>query len=134
MLVINSGLSAAPGAPNPLANHPYVLLRSSFASILTRAGVQVPMGVSPYAVLGNACNQHSPDCQKILAAVNADAASATRSDASGRAAMPPVATGTYYLMISAQYNNHALVWDMPVQLKAGNNALTLEQANASIVK
>lgn len=68
------------------------------------------------------------------ATVNADAASATRADANGRAAMPAVPAGTYYLMISARYNNEALVWDMPVQLKTGNNALTLSPANASVVK
>ncbi len=37
-------------------------------------------------------------------------------------------------MISAQYNNHALVWDKPIQLKAGSNSLTLSEANASVVK
>ena len=48
--------------------------------------------------------------------------------------MPPVPPGTYYLMISAHYNNEALVWDMPIQLKTGNNSLTLSQTNASVVK
>ncbi len=134
ILVINSGLSSQPGAPNPLANHPYVLLRESFAAIIRKAGVAVPAGVSPYAVLGNACNKHTPDCQKILSAVNADAASAIRADVNGNASMPAVAVGTYFLMISAQYNNHALVWDKPIQLKAGSNPLTLSEANASVVK
>jgi hypothetical protein len=110
------------------------LLRDNLASIMARAGVRVPAGESPYKVLGNACGNHTPDCQKILTAVNADAASAARADVNGKAAMPPVPPGTYYLMISAQYNNQALVWDMPVQLKTGNNSLTLSQANASVVK
>jgi len=48
--------------------------------------------------------------------------------------LPAVAAGRYYLMISTPYNNQALVWDMPVQLKLGNNSLTLSQANASVVK
>ncbi len=134
ILLISSGLQSQPSGPNPLANHPYVLLRDNIASIMARAGVQVPAGESPYKVLGNACGNHTPDCQKILAAVNADAASAARADVNGRAAMPPVPPGTYYLMISAHYNNQALVWDMPVQLKTGNNSLTLSQTNASVVK
>lgn len=134
ILLINSGFSAAPGAPNPLANHSYILLRDSFASILAKAGVQVQAGVSPYKVLGNACGNHTPDCQKIMTAVNTNAASAIRADANGKAAFPAVAAGTYYLMISARYNNEALVWDMPVQLKAGNNSLSLSQTNAAVVK
>jgi hypothetical protein len=134
MLLISSGLQAQPGGPNPLANHPYVLLRDSIASVMAKAGVQVPAGVSPYKVLGTACGNRTPDCQKIMAAVNADAASAARADANGKAALPAVPAGTYYLMISARYNNQALVWDMPIQLKTGNNSLTLTQANASAVK
>ena len=96
--------------------------------------MQVPAGVSPYKVVGLACGNRTPDCQKIMAAVNADAASAARADANGRAALPAVAAGTYYLMISTRYHNQALVWDMPIQLKTGNNSLVLSQANASVVK
>jgi hypothetical protein len=74
---------------------------------MARAGVQVPAGKSPYKVLGSACGNHTPDCPQILAAVNADAASAELADASGRAAMPPVPTETFYLMISAHDHNQA---------------------------
>ena len=81
-----------------------------------------------------ACGNHTPGCQKIMAAVNANAASAARADASGKATFPGVTEGTYYLMISARYNNQALVWDMPVHLKAGDNSLTLDQGNASTVR
>ncbi|MGH9563422.1 MAG: hypothetical protein ACRD3S_18360, partial [Terracidiphilus sp.] len=72
-----------------------------------------------------------PDCQKILDAVKASAASAVRADANGSGSFPGIAPGIYYLMISAQYNNHALVWDHPIQLKSGPNALTLDQRNAT---
>jgi len=133
LLSITSGFAAQPGAPNPLAGHPYILLRESFATMLAKAGVQVPAGVSPYQYMGYACGNRLPDCQKISAAVNANAASAVRADATGRATFPGVTEGTYYLMISARYNNQALVWDMPVHLKPGSNSLTLDQANASIL-
>jgi hypothetical protein len=48
--------------------------------------------------------------------------------------MPAVPAGPYYLMISAQYNKQALVWDKPIQLKTGGNSLTLREANASAVR
>jgi hypothetical protein len=83
--------------------------------------------------MGYACGNHLPDCQKISAAVNANAASAVRADATGKATFPGVAEGTYYLMISTRYNNQALVWEMPVRHKAGPNSLTLDQANATVV-
>ncbi|WP_433983227.1 hypothetical protein RBB78_17390 [Tunturiibacter empetritectus] len=120
-----------PGAPNPLAGHPYTLLRNSVADILAKQGISVPQGSSPYKVLGIACGNHTPDCQKILDAVKANAASAIRADANGSGTFPGVAPGTYYLMISARYNNQALVWDHPIQLKPGPNSLSLDQRNAT---
>jgi hypothetical protein len=69
-----------------------------------------------------------------MAAVQAGAASAARADASGKATFPAVAAGAYYLMISARYNNESLVWDKPVQLKAGDNSLTLDASNGTPVK
>jgi hypothetical protein len=130
-LSIASGFPAQAGAPNPLASHPYTLLRDSVPSILAKAGVAIPAGSNAYKVLGIACGTHSPDCQKILDAIKVSAASSVRADANGSGAFPAVPAGTYYLMISTRYNNQALVWDHPVQLKPGANSLTLSAQNAT---
>jgi hypothetical protein len=130
MLSIVSGFPAQQGVPNPLAGRPYTLLRDSFANVVAKAGVSVPPGTSPYKALGNACGNHTPDCQKIMDAIKASAASAVRADANGSGTFPGVAPGTYYLMISSRYNNQSLVWGQPVQLKAGGNSVTLDQHNA----
>jgi len=42
-----------------------------------------------------------------------------------------VPSGTYYLMISTRYNNHGFAWGQAVQLKSGQNSLTLDQSNAT---
>jgi hypothetical protein len=130
-LSIVSGLAAPPGAPNPLAGHPYVLLRDSYASALAKGGVAVPSGVSPYKYVGSICQTRTPDCQKALNAVNSSAASAVRADAAGTATFPGVPPGTYYLMISARYNNRALVWQQAIDIKAGANSLKLDLTNAT---
>ncbi len=130
-LAIVSGFSAQPGIPNPLAGRPYVLLRDSYANGLSKAGISVPAGVSPYKYVGSVCSNRTPDYQKILDAVNANAISSVRGDATGQATLPGVPPGTYYLMISARYNNQALVWDQSVQLKPGQNSLTLDRNNAT---
>jgi hypothetical protein len=59
----------------PLASHPYTLLRDSISNIVAKAGVAIPAGSNAYKVLGMACGTHSPDCQKIIDAVKASAAS-----------------------------------------------------------
>jgi hypothetical protein len=130
-LSIVSRFPAQPGIPNPLSGHPYVLLRDSYANGLSKAGISVPAGMSPYKYVGSVCTSRTPDCQRILEAINANAISSVRADANGAATLPGVPPGTYYLMISAQYQNQSLIWGQAVQLKAGQNSLILEQSNAT---
>jgi len=129
-LSIVSGFPAQPGAPNPLAGHPYVLLRDSYANALAKGGASVPPGTSPYKYVGAVCAGRTPDCQKIMDAINANAASAVRADANGAGTLPGVPPGTYYLMISTRYNNQALAWGQAVQLKPGLNSIKLDQSNS----
>ena len=131
ILTIVSGFPAQAGAPNPLAGHPYVLLRDSLANTLAKGGVAVPTGTSPYQYVTGVCGTRTPDCRKTMDAVNANAASATRADANGAATFPGVPQGIYYVMISTRYNNQALVWRQVVQLKVGPNSMTLNQSNAT---
>ena len=133
VLLLESGLPAQAGAPNALAGHPYILLRDNLATVMAEVGVNVPAGMSPYKYLGIACGQHTPECQKIIAAVQADTASAARADGAGKGTMPGVPAGTYYLMISTRYNNQALVWDGAVELKAGSTSMALDLRNAKVV-
>ena len=89
--------------------------------------------MSPYKYVATVCASRTPDCQKAMDAIKADAASAVRADANGRGTAPGVAPGTYYLMISTRYNNQGLIWGQPVQLKPGENSITLDQHNATPV-
>jgi hypothetical protein len=130
-LSIVSGFPRQAGAPNPLASRPFVLLRDSYADALAKGGVSVPPGMSPYKYVGTICVSRTPDCQKTMDAINVNAASAVRADANGAGTLPGVPPGSYYLMISARYNNQSLVWGQAVQLKAGQNSITLDQSNAT---
>jgi hypothetical protein len=132
-LAIVSGFPAQPGTPNPLAAHPYTLLRDSLANIVAKAGVTLPAGESPYKALAIACGNRTPDCQKMTDGIKANAAAAVRADANGSGTINGVAPGTYYLMISTRYNNQGLVWSQPVQVKPGSNSITLDQRNATPV-
>jgi len=132
-LSIASGFT---GSPNPLALHPYVLLRDTYVNALAKGGVMVPAGVSPYLFVGQACapQPRTAVCQSALAAVNSSAASAIRADANGSGTLPGVPPGTYYLMISAQINGQPLLWGQAVTLHAGANSMTLNAGNAQPLK
>jgi hypothetical protein len=132
-LSIVSGLN---GAPNPLANHPYVLLRDSYANALAKGGVAVPPQASPYAYVGQLCapQPRTPGCQSAVAAINSSAASAVRADPAGNGTFPGVPPGDYHLMISAQVNGQPMMWSQPVTLHAGANSLTLTVANSQPMK
>ena len=132
-LAIVSGFPAQPGVPNPLAAKPYTLLHDSLGNIVTGAGVSVPSGTSPYKALALACGNRTPDCQKIMDAIKANAVSAVRAEANGNATFNGIAPGTYYLMISTRYNNQGLVWSQAVQITPGSNSITLDQRNATPV-
>lgn len=130
ILSLTSGFPVQPGVANPLAGHSYILLRDPLAVILTKSGIPVPAGSTPIKVMGATCSAKTPDCQKLVAGINADSASLTRADANGKADMPGVPPGAYFLMISTRLNNQTLYWGFQVNLKAGPNLLTLDQRNA----
>ena len=132
-LSIASGFPATAGQPNPLANHPYVLLRNSFNDTISQSGVSIPAGTTPFKFLGLACGNRTPDCQTILNAIKAGAVSSVRADVNGSATFPSVSAGTYYLMISTRFNNQSLVWLQPVRVNAGSNAITLDARNAAVI-
>jgi hypothetical protein len=80
-LKIVSGFPAQPGIPNPLAQHPYTLLRTSLADIVAGTGVSVPPGSSPYKALAQACGSHAPACQQMIDAIKSNSVSAVRASA-----------------------------------------------------
>lgn len=131
VLSIVSGFPVQAGVPSPLAGRPYVLLRDSYANTLAKAGAAVPARTSPYKFVATTCAARTPACQQVMDAIKADAASAVRADSNGSGTFPGVPPGSYHLMISARYNNQALVWDQAVELKSGRTALTLDQRNAT---
>jgi hypothetical protein len=130
-LSIVSGFQPQPGVPNPLAGHPYVLLRSSYGDSLAKGGVTVPAGTSPYKYVGTLCGTRQPDCQKAIDAIKASAASSIRADANGAGTFPGVPPGTYYLMVSTVYNRQPVVWGQAVQIHAGANSITLDLRNGT---
>ena len=136
VLSVTSGLPAQPGTGNPLAGKTFVLFRESFAGFLQRTGkFQGPPGatpkVAPLAAWLYSCQIQSPVCQQALLEARPNAVSEARADLNGKATLPGVPAGTYYLFAIAPYNKQALLWDLRVDLKPGANSITLDQRNVA---
>ncbi len=55
-------------------------------------------------------------------------------DSTGKAVFTaPVKPGRYFILGSGRTEKGGLVWDVPLELKAGDNALALSPANAEAV-
>ena len=134
VLNISSGFPAQAGVQNPLAGRPLVLLRDDYDTALKKGGVAIPPGMTGQKYLASVCVSRTPDCQKAIAAIQANAVSAARADANGKGALPGVPPGSYYLMISTIYNKQMLSWGYKVELKPGANTITLDTTNATVAK
>jgi len=136
VLSVTSGLPAQAGTNNALAGKTFVLFKESFAGFLRRTGkFQGPPGsttrVAPLAAWLYACQTQSPVCQQALYEARPNAVSEAKADLNGKATLPGVPAGTYYLFAIAPYNKQALVWDLRVDLKPGANSVTLDQRNVA---
>lgn len=134
VLTILSGFPAEPNKMNPLAGFPYTLMRDSFSNALAKGGVQIPAGVAPFKAFGQACQNRAPECQSMMQIWKANAISAARADITGKAVLPGVPPGPYYMLVSIRINNQPILWDVKVDLKSGANSLTLDPKNAVPIK
>jgi hypothetical protein len=128
VLTIVSGFPVQAGAPSLLGGRPYLLLRDNLETALAKGGAPVPAGVSSHRAVKEACEQKTPDCRKYLLAISADAATGLAADASGRATLPGVPPGTYFLVVSNEKST--IYWEMKLVLKSGTNTASLDQHNA----
>jgi len=56
-------------------------------------------------------------------------------DSSGKATLiAPVPPGSYFVFGGGRNSDGGLVWDVPVTLKAGDNAITLTASNAELIR
>ncbi|MDQ3846689.1 MAG: hypothetical protein M3342_22155 [Bacteroidota bacterium] len=137
VLTVTSGFKTQPGIANPLAGKPLALFKESFNGFLKRKGMfQGPPGSSvkqsPLEVWAYSCQSGLPACGQALNEMRPNSVSESRTDANGRATLPGVAPGTYYLFSFAAYNKQFIVWDLKVDLKSGANAVTLDQRNTAV--
>ncbi|MGE5338752.1 MAG: hypothetical protein ACM3PU_13045 [Gemmatimonadota bacterium] len=130
VLKLTAGFSSDGGAFSPLAGSKFIVLRHSVDVALASRGYRPPPGVSVYQGWVTACQARAPGCAQGLQGVKSDALGVLQTDPQGIARTQPISAGTYYLFGSARRGAQGMMWNVRVDLKPGDNAVTLDQRNA----
>jgi hypothetical protein len=103
---------------------------------LVQAGFTPDPGAPPIEKLFAACNLAKGGvqerCNVAMRALTAGTIGAVQTDSEGRGKTPALTPGRYYLVGFVPYKGHTLLWHLPVDVKAGQNAVTLNPQNGSI--
>ncbi len=103
---------------------------------LVKAGFVPAPGTPPIEKLFAACKLDQggsqAECTRGLQAMMAGALGIASTDSDGQAETGAVPVGRYFLVGFTPYKGHSLMWHLPVELKAGVNAVTLSSQNGSI--
>ncbi len=128
--------SSFPIAKNPLAGRVVQLMSERFDIALRKVGAPIPADTTP----GQALKAYSGSCPpptgcpaaaKLLHPYYVGHAT---FDGDGKATLTaPLPPGSYYVFCSAIGTSGALVWDLPITLKAGDNTIALTATNAELV-
>jgi hypothetical protein len=125
-----------PSGTNPLASQKVFVMREPMDAVLRKLNVPVPPNTSPgkaMQILANTCR--STDCHPIFQGMAQYNVTAVSLDASGKATLnATAATGTYFFYAIVRTPQGSLMWDIPVNLTAGDNSVTFTQANAEIIQ
>jgi hypothetical protein len=106
-------------------------------SKLAEAGFAPDPGVPPIEKLFAACKASGrggdqEPCRRGMQAMTGGALGVARTDPSGHARTGALQAGRYYVVGFVPYKGHSLMWHLPVDVKAGTNAVDLDPRNGSI--
>ena len=128
--------SSFPGAANPLAGAGVALMSERFDTLLRKVGAPIAADVTPgKALQAYAANCFPPkSCPAYATAMHPYYVVKGNFDTAGRVVlMAQVPAGTYYVICSGKGPNGALVWDIPAELRVGENTITLTAGNAELL-
>ena len=125
-----------PTGANPLVGKNIHLMKDSYDNVLRKAGAPIPPGTTP----GNAMKAFAQACRPPADCRAANAAMApyfvghATVGPNGKATVSPeLPPGSYFVSVAVPTTGAVLVWDVKVDLKPGENSITLDPQNAETV-
>jgi hypothetical protein len=133
---MGAGTGAVLVVTTPLRGGHVFVLKHDVEVALTNGGLRATPDGSAMKMWGMACanGNGTPVCQQGVQALAADTAGLAVTDAAGKGQTQPLPAGRYYVFNSIHIANKPMMWNLPVDLKAGANTLTLDQHNLTPVQ
>ena len=126
-----------PDGTNPLAGRVVQLMSERFDIALRKVGAPITERTTPGQALQAYSNNCPPPtgCPAVGKLMHPYYVGKTTLDGNGKAILTTsIAPGSYYVFCSANSSKGPMVWDLPITLKAGGNAISLSTTNAEILK
>lgn len=128
--------SSFPIATNPLAGRVVQLMSERYDIALRKVGAPIAADITPGKALAAYMANCGPpkSCPAYATALHPYFVGKATFDSNGKATVTAdVPPGSYYVFSAANGTSGALVWDLPITLKAGGNTITLTATNAELV-
>lgn len=134
-LSIEAAVIYKTGGAQPLARAEMVLLDKSLSSILSEAGLQAERNMDYPTQFGFAVkfpSQYVAFSQKAVAAITPHKVQGFTTDFQGKAFVPEIKEGTYWVLCYYQTRGGFAVWDLPITVRKGSNYIVMDQNNAAV--
>ena len=122
---------------NLLAGQTVFVMRKPIGDVLRDSGVPMPTNATAgqaMKALQTLCHS-SQGCSPAIQSMSRSYVTTTKLDASGKTTLTANSeTGTYYFFAIIPNAGGSLVWDIPANLVAGDNAVTFTPKNAEAVQ
>lgn len=132
-LSIEAGIIYKMGGNQPVARTEFMLLDQSLETVLREGGVsEGRTGVlSTYAFAVKYPEQFPGVAARAAQAIKSHLVSSVSTDFAGKAQFTDLKPGSYYLAGLTSTRKGFAIWNLPVEVKAGQNSLFLDQNNAA---
>jgi hypothetical protein len=120
----------APSASNTVAGRQLMVLKEDAQVALIKGGIKSTPDATVLQSWLRACYSHAPACAQGAGALKAYAIGFATTDATGHAQTPHLPAGRYWVLSDVRVGTKHVVWNQPVDVRAGDKTVTLDAHNA----
>jgi hypothetical protein len=124
-----------PSGSNPMVGQSVMVMKERMDEVLRKLGVAVTANATPgqaMQTLATTCK--ATNCRAVIDGMGHYFVTTVKLDSAGKAILSAQATtGPYFFFAIVRTANGSMVWDIPANLRAGDNAIALTATNAELI-